>query len=326
MPKIESLKSVKTIVCHANCSDGLASAMILHNVLPDAKIVFLQYNTPELAAFEATEGQLWCDFCPPADRFQEFVAAGAIVLDHHKTAKITVAEFGENGVFADEKDEPGVSGALLAYRHVWVPLAAEWHAGVGSGKEYARIVERLATLAGIRDTWQRQSPDWMAAMAQAEALQFWPKEEWLDEDVWDWGEKAKIGMTLLAKHAEKVDKAVKGSFRFTSSKGNRVLMFQGVSTTSDAAEKIGDGADIIVGFRYETDAEGHKIVFSLRSHTGFDCSKLAKEHPGGGGHTAAAGFAYRFRATHDPYLLFEGMLDAHERGLSWPQEMPLCPR
>lgn len=321
MPKIESLQSVKTIVCHANCPDGLASAMILHNVLPDAEIVFLQYNTPELSAFQATEGQLWCDFCPPADRYQEFVAAGAIVLDHHKSAKTTVEEFGENGVFADEKTEPGVSGALLAYRHVWIPLGR--NKGRMRPTEYERIVEKLATLAGIRDTWQKQSPDWTKACAQAEALLFWPKEEWLEEDVWCWEERLKIGPTLIAKHADKVEKAIKGAYRFTSNGGKRVLMFQGVSTTSDAAEKLGDEVDLIVGFRYENDAEGVKIVYSLRSHTGFDCSTFAKRHKGGGGHTGAAGFTVRLSPEDEnpffrvdpgvsPYAMLKGRLDVHE--------------
>ncbi len=314
MPNIENLRSVKTLVCHANCPDGLASAMILKDVFPDAEIVFMQYNTPELAALKVTEGMLFCDFSPPSDRYLEFIAAGTIVLDHHKSAKITVEEFGDNGIFADEKEEPGVSGALLAFRHVWAPLRAkDQDASEGL---YGRILD-FAELAGIRDTWQRQHPRWEEACAQAEALLFWPKERWFLTNPWNWRELCEsIGPTLLLKQAEKIEKTIKKGFRFTSHGGKRVIVFQGVSSTSDAAEKLGEEADLVVGFKYECDSEGLKVVYSLRSHTGFDCSKMAKEN-GGGGHTAAAGFAYRFAVTHDPYFLFEMMLAAHEHGRRW---------
>lgn len=324
MLSIEKLHKVKTLICHKDCADGMASAMILRSALPDAEVVFMQYNTPEFSALKAAEGQLWCDFSPPADRYMEFVEAGAIVLDHHKSAKTIVAAFGEDGVFADEKEDPGVSGALLAYRHVWEPLSETWNWSHGSRpkREYVRIIERLAVLAGIRDTWQRQSPDWTQACAQAEALRFWPAEEWIEEDVWGWEKMIAIGPTLLARHAAKVEKVVKSGYRFTSHGGKRVIVFQGVSATSDAAEKLKDEVDLVVGFLYLNDSEGLQVTYSMRSQTGFDCAKMAKEH-GGGGHTGAAGFSHRFESNaqnqgyKDPFYLFLVMLDVHEQGRQW---------
>ena len=183
-------------------------------------------------------------------------------------------------------------------------------------------VERFAVLAGVRDTWQRQSPDWAEACAQAEALRFWPAWTLLSAPVYDLTDLLKIGPTLLAKHADQVEKAIKGGYRFTSHGGKRVIMFQGLSATSDASEKLGSEVDLIVGFLYECDSEGLKVTYSLRSHTDFDCSKLAKEH-GGGGHTGAAGFAHRFESNaqnqgyHDPFYLFLVMLDVHEQGRQW---------
>lgn len=172
MISVEKLRSIKTLACHADCPDGLASAMILRQALPSAEVIFVQYNSIEMANLKAEPGILFCDFCPPQDRYREFLEAGAIVLDHHKSTKHIVLEFGENGVYADEKTEPGVSGAVLAFREVWTrmkqPLGFTGFLGLEE-------MERFAQLAGIRDTWQKQSPDWEEACAQAAALMFYPK-------------------------------------------------------------------------------------------------------------------------------------------------------
>lgn len=37
---VDLLRQVRTIVTHDNCADGIASALILHAALPDARIVF----------------------------------------------------------------------------------------------------------------------------------------------------------------------------------------------------------------------------------------------------------------------------------------------
>lgn len=139
MLTIDQLKSVKTIITHDHCPDGTASAILLHDVLPDAEVKFVQYNTEAHRTLVPTPGMLICDFSPflpkkeveiegekkqvpDYEKVQPFVDAGVIVLDHHKGAKKLVEMFGANGVFADEETEPGVSGAVLAFRHVWLPL------------------------------------------------------------------------------------------------------------------------------------------------------------------------------------------------------------
>ena len=81
---LDKLMAVKTIICHGgNCPDGVASAILLHDVLPDAELKFVQYGTEEQKALRATSGMLFADFSPHAETFQKFVDAGAIVLDHH---------------------------------------------------------------------------------------------------------------------------------------------------------------------------------------------------------------------------------------------------
>lgn len=336
MIEIDKLRSVNTILVHDNCPDGLASALILNNVLPQAKIQYLRYNTPELTELKAVPGQLFCDFSPPAERAEEFVQAGTLVLDHHKTAKEVVEKFGANGVFGDEAKDPGVSGAVLAYREVWLPLWKELcfrrdeqvFDPLGPGDGLAGRMMHFAKLAGIRDTWVKKSPLWVDACAQAESIMFWPRDMWFsiqtspDPFAAQWDSLLKIGPVLLTKQAEKVQKAIDGSVRFASAKGTRVLMFQGMSTTSDAAEVVGGGADLVVGFGYDYDGADLNLRFSLRSHTTFDCSSMGKKY-GGGGHTKAAGFrAVVDMDSPNPFRVFQNRLDLFEASsdqvpLSW---------
>lgn len=291
---IEALKSVQTIYVHKNCPDGIASAMLLKQAL-DRPVVFLQYGTDEYTNLQAASGMLFCDTTPPHDRAREFVDAGAIVLDHHKGAQGVVAMFGVRGVFADEKSDPGVCGAVLAYREVWVPLH-------GSDGE----VEDFATLAGIRDTWQNKNPRWNEACAQASWVMFFGEDECLRAPIFGdpdrWRFRSSVGDMLFSEHMRKITKAVNGSFR-TSIHGLRVAILQGATNSSDSAEMLGEDSkvDIVVGFSYFDDGEegreewspefstGLKLICSCRTRTAFDVSKLAKFY-GGGGHTKAAGF------------------------------------
>jgi len=120
---IDHMKNIKKLICHGpNCADGKASALILHDALPEAEIVFCNYGTPEYKALTPEPGVLFCDFSPYVEReqgpkdppmtaygralAQAWVDAGTIVLDHHKGCADLVALFGDRGVFADEKAEP----------------------------------------------------------------------------------------------------------------------------------------------------------------------------------------------------------------------------
>src|ERR1700754_3177520 len=102
---LEKLQAVKTIVTHDRCADGVMSSIILKDVLPEAEVKFLQYGV-EQEELEAAPNMLFCDFSPHPKRVTDFVAAGALVLDHHKTARDVVSAFGADGVFGDEVADP----------------------------------------------------------------------------------------------------------------------------------------------------------------------------------------------------------------------------
>lgn len=285
----EKLRAVRTIVVHDNCGDGTGSALLLKDALPQAEVVFVQYGTEAYRNLPATEGMLFCDIAPPAERVEEFLAVGAIVLDHHRTARSVVERF-EDGVFADEATEPGVSGTFLAYREVWEPLR-----GADSTEHVREWVRWFATLTGIRDTWQREDPRWDAACRLSHLLFFMPNVDWLAiplsklavdwADHFDW-----IGSVLDRKHEKSVQKSIRRAHRLVSPRGTRILVMNSTSHTSDAAESLGSDIDLVAGFSYEAENGTPKVALSLRSHTDFDCAAMARRF-GGGGHTRAAGMS-----------------------------------
>lgn len=297
MIPLQKLQAVKRIIVHKDCADGIASAMILKHALPQASVEFVQYDTVEHRELKPEEGMLFCDFSPwlpkvkkvmtEADlvieavakkQLKEFVDAGVIVLDHHGTQERVVKEFGTLGVYADGKTQPGVSGAVLAFQEVWVPVCrAELNAGLY--ELLKPLVQDFATLAGIRDTWIKNDSRFQAGCEQREALLFWTPEDLLSTTVAGWARKLEVGSTLWAKSMRHVQAFV------------------------DPPNGI--AFDLIVGFEYVKDGDKFKLVFSTRSHTGFRCDLLATQH-GGGGHPPAAGFSVPMdlQESSNPYKTF----------------------
>lgn len=308
-----NLDAVKIILTHDSCADGTASAILLQDAFygREVKVRFLQYGTAELQALKPEPGMLFCDFAPPADKAQSFVDAGAIVLDHHRTAKPVVDLFGPNGIFADEKTDVGSCGAVLAYRHVWIPRRGD----LAMQKVFA---EKFATLAGIRDTWQRHDPRWKEACVQSNALHFLPTSKWLSRTLTDiastWDRDFKpIGEVIWDKNEKKIERTVKNAYRFTTPKGTRVVTFNGLKETSDSAEAIGEEADLIVGIIPTNEDGNPKYLCSTRSHTTFDCSAFARSF-GGGGHTKAAGFSVPIDlyTTPNPFTFVRLLVERYE--------------
>lgn len=358
----EKLLTVKTLIIHDNCSDGLASAIILKDAYAQLglspEIRFIQYGTDAYKTLQPSGPDvLFCDFSPfvpdikvmvdgvetkvpDPEKLRPWVESGAMILDHHAGAKLVVDGFGERGVFADVNTEPGVSGALLAFQQVWVPLygapTLDAHIREDTESEYF-FAGDFAVVAGIRDTWQRTHARWRESCVQNEVLRFYPKDDWLEKVMpfhpgnrGFWAERFKLGDLLWTKHERGIKKCVERAWRFTSAGGLRVVVFEGVRSASDVAEVIHKDADLIMAFDYEVEtpkdggAPCRKIVYSTRSHTSFNCSEFCKQF-GGGGHVGAAGFNIDFGSmppanswghyahTLNPYTLAETLVDLHEQ-------------
>ena len=324
MIDLQKLRSVRKIIVHDHCPDGVASALILQEALPWASVQFVQYRTTEHKDLPAEPGLLFCDFSPPEERVQEFVAAQSIVLDHHKGVEPVVNCFGADGVFADEKLHPGVSGAVLAYLEVWKPLwdatkAGDPHPSWESEPESGAIpdmVHDFALLCGIRDTWQKQHPRWQEACWAAYGLLFPPMDRYLGTTVSpllgaDWRKYLWAGRIRYEKALQEATRAVQEGFRFSTASGTRALVFQGTRLSSDAAEHPDAQADLIVGFDVFIQEGAPVYLCSLRGR-GYDCGAFARAN-GGNGHTAAAGFLYR-NPTGTPYQFIQDRLAAYEQG------------
>jgi single-stranded DNA-specific DHH superfamily exonuclease len=328
MLSLQDLLKVRTFITHDSCSDGTASALILQAALPRVPIRFVQYGTDAHKNLPAEEGLLFCDMSPPEGRTAEFVAAGSIVLDHHATARPVVEAFGEKGVFGDEKTQPGICGATLAYSEVW---KARYPAGDPA-------VERFATLAGVRDTWQRSSPDWVLACQQGLALSLASNDVWQAKGLatilseWE-GTWAPLGRILHERQQRDVEKAIKRAYWHTTDKGTKVAILTTKGLVSDAAEALGDRADFVVGitFAYEPATDPYpRLILSTRSRGTFDCGAFCqhygKRFGGGGGHRKAAGCTVPLDGLDvDPFRYVARLMRFYEAGQTGPERSETAP-
>jgi len=265
MISIDKLKNVKRLITHANCPDGIASALIIKDALPDVEVLFVKHGTKEHRELRPDVPTLFCDFTPWTDvkkdaQWLMWIDAGTIVLDHHPTQRDVTTAFVEAGLGAYGENDRGECGAWLAYEHVWRPIKLGH--GPFNPHDDGESVKRFAELAGVRDTWKKDDPRWQAACEQAEMLMFWGFDE-LSLDAISCGIWHRIGPHLFKKKLEHARTAIDESHRFQTTKGTRVLMFQGVTPTSDAAELLeqepsigfGSGCDPRLPFASRKDLE-----------------------------------------------------------------------
>jgi oligoribonuclease NrnB/cAMP/cGMP phosphodiesterase (DHH superfamily) len=349
MLNLSQVQKVTTIVVHDNCPDGLAASILLRDAFrmwgKDPEIVFCQHNTDLHKGLIPRSGVLFADFAPyieteelivdgkkgrvftnkGQETLQAWVDSGSFILDHHKTSKGVVDPFVAKGtgVYGDEKLNPGACGASLVFEHVWEPLLHQVEE-LGAEVDYVtkNFAPRFARLAGIRDTWQKRSPEFHEASLQAETLMFfWDRWAFLrlSQIAAKWDQDFRpVGEVLMDKQAKSVAKIVENAYRFTTTRGTRVVAFSDLRKSSDVAEALGDTADLVVGFMYVTDpdpATGErlpKFLLSTRSHTGYNCAALAALYAGGG-HTAAAGFNRPvFAADPQPFEMLRQLVEAFE--------------
>ena len=303
------MKNISHIVTHNNCADGIASALVLNQVFPDARVSFLNYGEEAHRNLVPEEGMIFCDFSPfiPQEEqnveeyLKPFVDLEVIVLDHHESQEKAVKAFGEFGVYASDA---GVSGAVLAYDIIW-----RGHNGYIEDEHIRDFVE----LIGIRDTWVEKDPRFGLSSEITMALKFLGFEELHRTHPHEWMEKLEIGKILQRNHDKKIEDFIKNGLFKKSARGTSYFIAQGLSQTSDAAQILRAGAfpvDLIVGFSYLSKPE-MTLQFSTRSTKGgYPCHELAKFF-GGGGHQPAAGFSIP-EGQYSPFVEFSRRLDEFE--------------
>lgn len=310
---IEALRAVRSIIVHrgnsAPCPDGRASALILHAALPHAHIAEMVYNSPEHKRLMAEPGMLFCDFSPPKDRLQEFVDAGAIVIDHHHPDVVAPFAAVGRGVWGD--NAKGESGARLAYREVLVPITERpiLHHDPESD---------LAHLAAIRDTWQSKHRDWKDACEVSAALLFPPLDDLLAmTPLAALRFAAQFGPMLLKKQRLAAQAAADTAVTLRIRNGDfRLAIIADHHAISDAAEILGDRADLVTAFEYVHDSPTQvRLVVHLRSRGTVDCQAIARHYPGGGGHKGAAGFPAPIDVLEHPVSPYEVARDLIENAL-----------
>lgn len=307
----KKLKRVERVVVHDNCPDGMASAIFLYDAL-GVEPEFLSYGQPAFENLEATPNTLFCDITPPHSRYKEWLGLNTIVLDHHRSAKELVTAFGDMGVFADENEAPGVSGAVLAYREVFRPVALEEDFFLSGAAAESKEAAMFAKLAGIRDTWQDDSPYWLESCEQAATLTFYPWEHWkriIQNSNYDFPNEMNVGRLVYAKRLSDAARCAENALRFEEG-GFKVAVFNDPDKlTSDTAEALRTnyGVNVIAGFYFAKDDDNSVICYSLRSDGSLDVSALC-EYYGGGGHLCAAGFSQEIDLeVENPFSEFRNM-------------------
>lgn len=288
---IDHLKQVRIIITHADCVDGIASAIIIADAIK-AKHIQLYVGSQQHLELEPEPGMLFCD-CSPKTKTKRFLEAGAMVFDHHESAKEITQQFVEKGLGYYGETNNGIAGAKIAYQLIWFPLMSpfiDWTISKSNN------LQKLAELASIRDTWQKNNPLWEEANILGSTLRFYPFKYWMDKVSSEKaGEFSKdellVGKISYEKYLKQINKVADTAFH-TIWADKKISVFSANGHfTSDVSELLRKrGQNITVGFSFNIENNIPKVCYSVRSDESFDCAQFCK-HFGGGGHIRAAGFS-----------------------------------
>lgn len=261
------------IITHANCADGIASAMILRRAL-DLPVTWMSHgDDPD------PEPALFCDISPPRHRVQEWFDAGACVLDHHATARDIVERFGVRGWYGDQS---GVSGARLAYK---LTLCIN--------NSHAHFQASLfAATVGAYDTWSKQHAlgGWGRACAAAEALLTYGGDEMLRSGrAWLTDDEYRVGRCVYERKLSQCQASLDAAQRISINDLRLLVAPDSRGLTNymaDMAREQGRRADALLTWR----VGGGRARWSIRAIGDVDVSAFAQAR-GGGGHPGAAGFS-----------------------------------
>lgn len=280
-------KSIDIVVYHAPCQDGTAAAFVAdvytkQNGLAPCKFIGIPATPPPIDFEIEGKNILYLDCAPTNEQVAELrlLAAGFLVLDHHKTNKDRLVGV-EEAVFADEK-----SGVGMAWEYFF------------PGKEMPLFLAHIQD----RDLWTWRLPQTRAfcegfysyclGMAD-EGCAFGPFDKLFEDEykgrefynfLLNYGE---INMEITKKKIAGIAAAaVKKLYKYN---GHVVCA---VNCSHDVASDLGSHilenypVDFVVAWRYNHPTE--EYFASLRSKGQMDVAAICKKF-GGGGHKNAAG-------------------------------------
>lgn len=280
------------LVTHANCADGLASALLARAVNPQIEVVFVNYGDPSHMVLAPSPEILWVDMTPARGNLPESGELPGACIDHHKTQRETCERFQEHQY---GEEAPGVSGASL-----FLELLLGTYPALLSSDLYW-----LVSITTIYDSWDRESPDWHDAVSLTRALLFWGWEELSSQGLPLPHQLLWLGERLQSQQEDQTLRNAQNTQYFPEfsvecygiSRTIPLAIFQGGSpAASSLSEYLATRgtAYLTVGFTclFRNGEPGY--LLSLRSApdpSGYqtDVSAIARRIPGGGGHPGAAG-------------------------------------
>ena len=259
---------MKTIITHANCSDGFTAAWAAY--VPGDDVIYASYGDPVPDGLE-DKAVVILDFSYPRETLEALHAkcSSLLVLDHHKTAQADLA-----GLPYCQFDMAR-SGAKMAWDH--------FRTGPSVLVDYVQD----------RDLWRHALPYTREINACL---------RWTDRSFERWDELhhlllmkdgvaglARAGHLTLDLIRRITEESAKHPGVVTLPDGKRIAVInRGLLFASELGSYLVKRYDVDAAAIWNQGPDG-TYFFSLRSDGKLDCSGLAKAF-GGGGHAGAAGF------------------------------------
>lgn len=261
-------------IYHANCPDGLASALAVHVYLKEqGSLNFSEFlpvaygdDPPDVSG----KNVVMVDFSYKRETLleMEMTAEAIVVIDHHKTAQDQLGDL-DFAIFDMAK-----SGCVLTWEYLFphtpVPI--------------------LFYYVQDRDLWQWKLPNSREVSAALRSYE--PKlEVWEDFQTPAAVEKLKSeGIAILRYQNGCVDASLSNDIEMMEIGGHIVPILNCTHLISEVGNALAGGYPFAAMY-FDVGSPNPKRVFSLRStDDGIDVSAIAKLY-GGGGHPRAAGFS-----------------------------------
>lgn len=289
---LRKLASARRVYYHGGCPDGIIAREFLKQYLGNENVHLEYIPISPSQKLEVTEHSAFIDVTPLPEQFEDFLRAGAIIMDHHNSMKPLFEQFEAtypNQLLFGETAE-GESGAWLAYS-----VVMETYSHVPSyppSKETADHWALVARMIAVGDCWIKEDPMFEKAryLGQHVALigndyeSGIPTPEFIQHAI-QFGELKSKEVKRLADHV-----------MFRDICGIRVGFTNQTKDISDLSEILRShyGANLVVGWQQQRKKMDNLpmevTTFSFRSDECIDVGAFAKFLSSrGGGHARAAG-------------------------------------